>query len=406
MPRVWTSGTSTPNYVQIEGVFSLMRCNVCLAELGKPVYESRRSLTSLCELSPDPTVVRFCTRCGHLQTDAITNVESYYDEDYEILTDSEEEDQIYEITEGNTIYRTDHQVRVLLNKTDLPGETRILDFGCAKSSTMQCLLKLKPDVEPHLYDVSDRYLHFWERFAKPENVAIYELPKRWDGYFDIVTSFFSLEHITRPLEVVRNIVRLLKPGGVFYGIVPNVFTNTADLIVIDHANHFTRSSLAYLLNTAGLDVVDIDADCHRGAYVWRAVKPSDRPAEAREPDPAEVHAHGERGMEIAEFWSSAADRIRVFESTVPDNADTAIYGAGFYGTFIHSSLREPRRVRCLVDQNEFLQGKLLHDAPVVAPADLPASVEHLLVGLNPARARAIVADIPALAARKIDYFFL
>lgn len=379
-----------------------MRCNICLTELRETIYESHRSLTSLCEISPDPTIVRTCARCGHIQTDTVTDAESYYDEEYTILTDCEEEDQIYEIRDSQTVYRTDHQVDVLLDKIDLPSGVRILDFGCAKSSTMRTLQKTRPDIGVHLYDISDRYLPFWDKFAEPENVAVYDLPACWEGYFDIVTSFFSLEHITHPLEVTQSIVRLLKPGGVFYGVVPNVFTNTADLIVIDHANHFTPSSLTHLLSKAGLDVIDIDATCHRGAYVWKATKSAD----AQKPVPTNVDVCNEDIVEIASFWSRAASRIRDFESMVPEKAGIAIYGAGFYGTFIHTSLQTPANVQYFVDQNEFLQGKQLHSAPIVAPQNLPPTVDYMLVGLNPAHAREIIAGVPALATRKLNCFFL
>ena len=370
------------------------------------MYESSRSLTSLCEIRKDPTTVRVCPNCAHIQTDEIANAAEYYDQDYEILTDSEEEDQIYEIRDGITIYRTEHQLNVLLDKLPIAEGARVLDFGCAKSSMMRRLSGARQDVRPYLYDVSDRYVPFWEKFVPPERYATYEVPENWHASFDIVTSFFSLEHISAPRSIVETISRLLKPGGVLYGIVPNVFDNSADFIVIDHSNHFTRSSLDCLLRSAGLLPMSIDDSVHRGAWVFAATLPADGNGHSWMRDPDMVETDLRHVAQISDFWSSAAEQLGSHEADLPADASIAVYGAGFYGAFIHSSLRHPERVRCFVDQNPFLRGRELHGAPVLAPDDMPQDISHIFVGLNPGYAESIIADIDALKDRQIRFYYL
>ena len=74
-----------------------VKCHVCGGPLGKPCYRSARpvSITSLCEVQPRTTTVNFCAGCGHLQTETPPDAAAYYDHDYKILVDSEEEDQLY-----------------------------------------------------------------------------------------------------------------------------------------------------------------------------------------------------------------------------------------------------------------------------------------------------------------------
>ncbi|HSX69320.1 MAG TPA: hypothetical protein VLF16_00185, partial [Pseudomonas sp.] len=74
--------------------------------------------------------------------------------------------------------------------------------------------------------------------------------------------------------------------------------------------------------------------------------------------------------------------------------------------FITACLGGSERIRCFVDQNPFLQGTTLFERPVVAPADLEASVDTLLVGLNPAHARQIIGEIEAFNARALRCFYL
>lgn len=383
-----------------------MTCNICTNALDKPVYESETSLTSLCDVFPQPTRVRICCNCGHLQTDEIEDAAAFYDTEYTILTESEEEDQLYEVRDGNMIYRTDQQVDVLQNKLKLGANTKILDYGCAKSSMMRTLQKDQPALQPFLYDVSDRYVPFWKKFAKPSNWAVYDLPSSWVGYFDVVTSFFALEHITRPAEVVEQIMRLLTPGGVFYGIVPNVLTNTADLIVIDHVNHFTRSSLDCLLTSAGLEVQEIDAAAHRGAFVFVARRPLELTGATWAANEKEVVAtsHALRGL--AEFWGSAAARLRHAEQEIANDGELAVYGAGFYGAFIKSCLLRPERIRCFIDRNPFLQSGDLGGVPIVPPDDLPQGIRTVFVGLNPGHARNIIKNVAAFSGRDHSYVYI
>ncbi len=383
-----------------------MNCNICNVALNEPVYESETSLTSLCNIFPQPTRVRICENCAHLQTDEIDNAASFYDTEYTILIKSEDDDQIYEVRDGVKIYRTGHQVDVLVAKLKLDPNTKILDYGCAKSSMMRTLLEDHPHIKPHLYDVSDRYVPFWEKFLQPSRWATYDVPEAWDGYFDVVTSFFALEHITQPATVVAQIARLLKPDGLFYGIVPNVLTNSADLIVIDHVNHFTRSSLDCLLTTAGLDAQDIDADAHRGAFVFVAKRAADGSTASWSADNLEVDETTRQLRELADFWGGTADRLRTAEQSTVDDAALAVYGAGFYGAFIKSCLAQPERIRCFIDQNPYLQGGDIGGVPIVPPEALAEDIHNVFVGLNPAHAKKIITSVAAFEARDLSYFYI
>ena len=377
-------------------------CCVCGSPLGDALYRSpaNRSLTSLCQIHPSATVVHACRVCGHLQSDPIADVDAYYDADYDILVGSEEEDQIYEVVDGKPVYRTAHQVETFLGKMALPPGANLLDYGCAKSSTIRMLCSRVPGFTPHLFDVSARYIPFWKSFVRESNWSVHAIKPEWRSHFDIVTSFFSLEHIPRPAESMREIAGLLKPGGIFYAIVPNVFTNVADFIVVDHCNHFTGTSLARLMGDAGLEVLEIDAQAHRGAYVIVARKRL--PDETRRvvQDDAAIERSAVELAQIADFWRGASERIRAYEATLAQNQGVAVYGAGFYAAFISANLAHPERIACYLDQNPFLQGKSFEGRPILAPDALPAGIEQLLVGLNPAHAKRIIAEIPALAARE------
>ena len=385
-----------------------MNCNLCDKPLTDKIYQSEtaRSLTSLCTLYESSTQVYFCHGCAHVQSIEIANIDNYYDSDYDILVESVEEDQVYEVVNGSTIYRTEHQVKTLIDKVELSSEMKILDYGCAKSSTMRALIVNRPDIQAHLFDVSDRYIPFWEKFLSNDRCATYVVPGTWNGFFDVVTSFFSLEHMAHPQNALSNILQVLKPKGIFYGIIPNVFTNTADMIVVDHINHFTDVSLTCLLRNNGFEDIEIDDKSHRGALTFKARKEAVRSADDNLPAPSEIQKVFNETLKIAQFWKSIDSKVRDFERSIQYNERFAIYGAGFYGAFIASCLQQPERIACVIDQNPFLHGREMNGASIVSPIELPDDIKVILVGLNPAHARKMIEDIPEFSRRQLSYFFL
>jgi SAM-dependent methyltransferase len=380
-------------------------CNVCGSSLGQPLYRSpgAESLTSLCEVWRGETTVFLCEDCGHLQTDELPDIDAYYDHEYNILVESVDEDQIYRVVDGKPVYRTDHQVATLVRKVPLGHGALVLDYGCAKGATLRKLVAMRPDIVPHLFDVSSNYVRFWREFALPENWATYEAPAGWAGQFDLVTSFYALEHMADPASALRTIRSLLRPGGVFYGVVPNVFTNTADFIVADHVNHFTDGSLARLFRETGFVATDIDSTSHDGAFVFSATV-SAQSRSTKWPD--ELTPRADVAKRLADYWSGIATRVRAFESENGESARAAIYGSGFYGSFIVTCLRHPDRVECFVDRNPHQQRKQLFEKPIIAPSDLSKEIGIVYVGLNPRIAHQSIDEIRAWAGRDHRYFFL
>lgn len=387
-----------------------MHCNICGKALGEPRYTSAGavSVTSLCELLPIRTSVFFCGYCGHLQTPPLAEIESYYSTDYKILIESEEEDQLYKIEADaaggdRRVYRFDHQADTLLRKIEIPAAGRILDYGCAKGSTLKRLTARRPDVVPHLFDVSDMYVPFWRAFTREENTAIREVPSYWCGTFDVVTSFFSLEHVVEPNGMMRQVYRLLKPGGSFYGIVPNVYSNVADFVVVDHISHFSAASLWTLLSNCGFTEIQIDDDAHTGAWVVHAIREESQP-QVDSPHAIDTSVIAQRVVEMANYWISFADRVREFERSRAASR-AVIYGSGFYGTFIATCLNNFEAIRSFLDRNPFRQGKNLLGKPILDPENTPREIDVCYVGLNPTRARAEIAKMTSWTRLPMVFFY-
>jgi SAM-dependent methyltransferase len=377
-------------------------CRLCRAALGHPSLDlAAPAMTSGNETIDVPTRVYVCDVCGHVQSPEPADLAAYYDTTYRISLESEDHDQLYEMRDGAPVFRTDRQAEVVLEKTALPHGARVLDYGAAKAQTLQKILARRPDLAPHVFDVSDDYRPFWAGWLKPDATASYTVPEAWLGRFDLVTSHYVLEHVADPVGALRTLASLLAPGGRIFFSVPDWTQNTGDLLVADHVNHFTAASIQRLAQEAGLAIDDLDCaalpsafavTCRAGAAVG-PVSTSDIEATA-------THARG-----VAVAFESGCDRL---DQVIQANAGraTAVYGAGFYGAFLLARMAGRVEAVCCLDNNRHLWGKTLFDVPVAAPETLPASVDVVYVGLNPARARQIAASVPALQRPGLDLVFI
>jgi SAM-dependent methyltransferase len=258
-----------------------------------------------------------------------------------------------------------------------------------------------------LFDVSSMYLPFWERFTNAEKWCTHELKPEWQSSFDAVMSYYVMEHVVEPVAVLRQMASLLKPAGVLYWLVPNVVANPADFIVADHVNHFSEPSIEEAIQRAGLHLIEIDGHSHEAGWIVTASK--NVVADQSDAEPI----HGLRGdslqqqiAEMANYWTEIEQRIRAFETEQSKQGAAAIYGSGFYGTFVASRIADINRVQCFVDQSPFRQGKTLLNKPIIAPEQLSNDIRTIYVGLNMRSARKAISEIDSWRDRRHTYLFL
>lgn len=376
-------------------------CNICETQLNKPLYTStsEQSLTSLCQLHHGLTQVWYCSNCGHLQSNILENNNEYYSTEYKILINQEDEDQIYETINNEIIYRTDHQLKVLQEKIRLAPNMKVLDYGCAKAGMAKRLKAIIPTLDFHFFDVSDMYATYWGEITTSDKFAINVTPNEWLEAFDLITSYFSFEHIPNPRNSILHVASLLKENGVFYAIVPNVISNIADFLVVDHVNHFTIPSITKLLTDAGFSNISIDDLAHRGALVVSAKKTKEH---IFSNEKINLYSLQNQANEIAKYWNNIHTQI----SKNKNNNPSAIYGSGFYGSFIYSSMKNPETIEFFLDKNPFQQGRFLFNKPIISPESLPNHVKTLYIGLNPKISRKVILEQDYLQRTDLKIVFL
>ncbi len=157
-----------------------------------------------------------------------------------------------------------------LEKIAPPGHgRRLLDVGCHAGVFVEIAARHGWDawgVEPS---------HWAAARARQDGLQVVEgtlaSADLQDASFDVITLWDVIEHVEHPLAEVREVFRLLKPGGV-------VAVHTMDLdsafarlmgrrwpwLMEMHIYYFTRRTLAALLEKAGLRVIAVHS---QGRYL-------------------------------------------------------------------------------------------------------------------------------------------
>ncbi len=361
-------------------------------------------MTSLGDPIAGDVTLYFCDRCGHPQGAGVAEIAQFYRDDYHIHTANADDDDLYEIRNGQPVFRSAHQLETLLAKASIPQGGQVLDYGCAKAATLKRLVATRPDIKGHVFDVSDRYRSFWHSFLPDEAQSTFALPSSWAQKFDLVISFFAFEHIDTPAAALADIARVVKPGGTVYLVIPNALANPADFVVIDHVNHFTVPSMEMLLHRGGFDVVDIDLAAHHAAMVVVA-RYTGSQSLTWFPAAADVDAVRTRVEADCAYWRRLDESFSGLERGL-GGAPFAIYGAGFYGRYVAAKLAHPERISCFIDQNPRLRDQKLMGRPIVGPKEISSDVRDIVVGLNPKVARDIIARMPELPPDRFRFHYI
>ncbi len=121
---------------------------------------------------------------------------------------------------------------------------RVLDIGCSFGLFLKTAKDRGYDVEGlELNEKAGRMAE--EKFGIRVQPRLLEDCRFPDQHFDIVSMFGVIEHLPKPVEVIREVHRILKPGGMFIGRCPNV-ASLVCMILRGEARTFTgRVHLSY-----------------------------------------------------------------------------------------------------------------------------------------------------------------
>jgi len=156
----------------------------------------------------------------------------------------------------------------------------LLDLGCSSGAFLQTLHR--KDWDLYGIEMSEESANKAEvsTGAKVFVGKILDAPFP-PASFDVITCFDVLEHLYEPRRVMARVSEWLKPGGIFYVLVPNIDSAEGrvfgsywhGLELPRHLFHYSPASLKFLANSAGLTEVLLETRRNPAVgtglrYVW------------------------------------------------------------------------------------------------------------------------------------------
>lgn len=167
-----------------------------------------------------------------------------------------------------------HQVIAELVCRYTADNASILDIGCGVGHTLSEIRKKRPDLAITAADIDGKCLDITDdRVTLEDKMHINEIDDLFvmSLNFDLIIMSHSLEHMPNPVRTVKEVIKMVKPGGFLILAVPNpvripvILYNLRRLHYVNrgHVVAWDRSHwMNFLENILGLDVT-----CYSEDYV-------------------------------------------------------------------------------------------------------------------------------------------
>jgi SAM-dependent methyltransferase len=350
-------------------------CHVCgaLAVAAVAGYEKLGRVTSDCKPWPRGGRLGGCRACGCVQKVLDQAWRSEIDRiyaDYSIYYQSNGVEQaVYESRSGRPALRSERLLEQLRTQVPLPRAGRLLDVGCGNGAFLRAFSRLIPHWTLAGTELNAKYREEVERITGVE--ALYACaPDQVPGRFQMISMIHVLEHIPAPRDFLVRLQDRLEPGGLLFVEIPSYLQNPYDLLVADHASHFTVPTATRLLQSAGYEVVHAATD-----WIPKELTLVARKAPRGEtPFPATDGAALEAANRTVRWLEEVVSAARASGGT----DRFGIFGTSITATWLFKEIEE--QVRFFVDEDPHRAGKTFMNLPVYHPRDTP-SRSHVFLGL-------------------------
>lgn len=358
-----------------------MRCACCESEISSSSWELSPLVFSDCQEWPGPSATYGRCICGHLQKHVSdrywSSILAGYSTYSPYIQGGGQEQRVVAGASSELAARSEVIVSALTERGVIPRSGNHLDFGAGSGVLLRTLNSRLPEASLHAADIGTQ--HFEKLEMIPGVVACYDSaePLPQDVGWTAVWMIHVVEHLTTPVETLREIAQGLQPGGVVVIQVPSFLLNPFDLTIADHVSHFTEASLLNLLSRSGLQLVAGPLSIVNKELT---VVATNIPASAdTEPRPHVARAASQSDVDRAfGFLSGWTDLVR---QGCQEELGLSIFGSSIAAGWVASLMREHGRTpQCFIDDDPNRQGSSFRGVRILGAHELP-STSTLLVPL-------------------------
>lgn len=369
-------------------------CHVCTNGEVRELtgYASLPRVTSDCKPWPPGGQLGVCTRCGSVQKiidqQWRADIARIY-QDYTIYFQASGAEQAVFVGDAAQLMsRSDRLVSQVVEHVDLPATGRLLDIGCGNGAFLSAFSNAMPGWTLAGTELSDTNRATVEAIRGVEALytcALAETP----GCFGMISLVHVLEHIAGPSAFLGTVAAKLEHGGTLFIEVPNAARNPFDLMIADHATHFTPSSLTTLVESAGFSITTLSED-------WVSKEISVVATKRRVPSMASP-ARRDAATDALEWLMATRAAARDVRAGA-EGKPFGLFGSSIAATWLAQGV--DRAMDFFVDEDIHRYGERFFDRPVLSPADVAGgSVVFVGIGGDAAQrvARRLSHSYPAVS---------
>jgi 2-polyprenyl-3-methyl-5-hydroxy-6-metoxy-1,4-benzoquinol methylase len=224
------------------------------------------------------TDLLICSDCEFIFSDPMPDsktLNELYGKSY-FICDSEEQMKYQDYHKEEKGIRKSSEKRLgwISKYINPPG--KLLDIGCAAGYFMDTAVNHGWEV--YGTDISEYCINFAKGNFKEIRPFYGPLKKHKfdDNFFDIITMWDVLEHLPDPLDEMKEVNRILKPGGILVIMTPNIKSMIAKVtgkkwILYQsphiHLTYFSPDSSRLLIDKTGFEILKIKKFWHGGKHV-------------------------------------------------------------------------------------------------------------------------------------------
>lgn len=328
------------------------QCPLChSADIEKISHDIQGGVTSDCVAFGHSSDFYVCKSCMGLFKDQNEawqkNVSDIY-ANYKLYIQTGGEEQPVYNDKGEPIPRSRFVLDELKDKITFPASLRMLDIGCGTGAMLRAFHTVFPHGQMWGQDEHVKNKKTLESLPGVQDILTQPLSEI-DQTFDAITLIHVLEHVFDPISFLQTLRPLLSPNGQLIIQVPDAQRNPFDLMVYDHATHFTPFTLHHLLTKAGYRV-----------SLNKNLLPREITLVADLKDTLSVAPPAQDGPPLQHF-----DFLNKISQSFLNHQKLSVFGTAVAANWLSSI--DDRRIIAYLDENPNMIGQTLEDKPVLHP---------------------------------------
>jgi SAM-dependent methyltransferase len=323
----------------------------------------KRQVSSDCKPIMHTTNLFYCKKCHCIQKNITPEWEKIVDSIYSSYTVYYQADGSEQLVfiDGHPIPRSHRIIAALLEQAELTEYGRLLDIGCGNGSFLRVFHQYQPKWALSGSEMNDHDRGIIESISGFDTLWCCS-PKEISGSYDVISMIHVLEHITSPVLFISDVKKLLSDSGLLLIQTPNYQQNPFDLIVADHATHFSMRTLCDVIEYAGFEIL-WKSDTWIPKELTLLAKKTISRKEVKEDVPYDE----ERELRKYLDW---LEKIRSQVLLLANDGSLGIFGTSISATWLSSEIPDSR-IHFFIEEDPLRIGKMHLGRPVYDPNHAP-----------------------------------